>query len=192
MTTPCPNCFAAIASSVVLLAVFFGLLVIAAIKDVRTMTIPNSISLVMVALYPGFVAVAGIDWLDGLLAGAVVFAVGLVLFALGWLGGGDVKLLAATSLWAGTGLLLPALFVTAIAGGALCIFVWLRHGGIARIYRRLFANDSQGAASVGGSGAAVVAETEAVVPYAVAIFAGGAFVAIAQFMPIWRLAETAL
>ena len=39
----------------------------------------------------------------GLLCGGVVLAMGFVLHALGWLGGGDGKLLAAVALWLGPG-----------------------------------------------------------------------------------------
>lgn len=189
MTTLCPACSADIAVSTALLACFLGLLVGAAVSDVRTMTIPNGISLVMACLYPVFALAAGSDWLDGLLAAAIVFGVGLAMFAMGWLGGGDVKLLAAISLWAGTALLLPALFITALAGGVLCAFLWVRHGGPSRILRRLIGDAPTAPAS--GSADAASVQRATVIPYAVAILAGGIFVAIAQFMPIWRLAETA-
>ena len=50
---------------------------------------------------------------------AVVFGVGIAAFAAGALGGGDVKLLAAASLFAGPGLIADFLLVTALAGGVL-------------------------------------------------------------------------
>ena len=50
---------------------------------------------------------------------AVVFGAGTAAFAAGALGGGDVKLLAAASLFAGPGLISDFLLVTALAGGVL-------------------------------------------------------------------------
>ena len=57
----------------------------------------------------------------GLAAGCAVavFALGALGFAVGALGGGDVKLLAASSLFAGPALLPDFLMVTALAGGVL-------------------------------------------------------------------------
>ena len=47
--------------------------------------------------------------------------------ALGLLGGGDAKLLTAGALWAGPGLLMEFLFLTALAGGGMATVLWLRH-----------------------------------------------------------------
>ena len=192
MTAQCTACLPFVASSAALLAGFTGLLLVAAVKDVRTMTIPNGISLAMAALYPLHVAVSGADWIGGVMAGGSVLAIGMLLFSLRLLGGGDVKLLAATSLWAGTALVLPALFVTATAGGLLCLVIWVRSGGPLRILRRL----SGDAGRWSGRNPSLIvsgpAESAAVVPYAVAILAGGAFVAAVQMLPVLRLAETTL
>jgi prepilin peptidase CpaA len=192
MTPPCTACLLDLAAPIGLLAGFVGLLIAAAIHDVRTMTIPNGISLAMALLYPIYAAVYGVGWIDGSIAGAGVLVVGAGFFALGWLGGGDVKLLAATALWAGTDLLLPALFVTTLAGGLLCLLASLRRGGPERILRRLCGaaagrTGHEALPDIAGS-----AERLVVVPYAVAILAGGAFVAAVQLLPVLRLAETAL
>jgi prepilin peptidase CpaA len=48
-----------------------------------------------------------------------LFGAGLVLFNFRLLGGGDVKLLTAVSLWAGLGTVWAMLVTTAIAGGLL-------------------------------------------------------------------------
>jgi prepilin peptidase CpaA len=50
-----------------------------------------------------------------------LFAVGVAAFAIGILGGGDVKLLAAVGLFAGPAGILDLLLVTALAGGLLGI-----------------------------------------------------------------------
>ncbi|RKQ72071.1 prepilin peptidase CpaA [Litorimonas taeanensis] len=74
----------------------------AAITDASNMKISNRNSLAVVAL---FIIAIPFSWTglpdlgEHLLVGLTVFAAGFIMFALGWLGGGDAKLLAATSLW---------------------------------------------------------------------------------------------
>ena len=91
-----------------------------------SMTIPNWISLVLIA---GFFVVTPFVWQSWavfgvhLLVGLTCFAFGIVMFALGWMGGGDAKLLAATSLWWVWADLFPYLVYTTFAGGALAIFL---------------------------------------------------------------------
>ena len=52
-----------------------------------------------------------------------------VLFARGWLGGGDVKLLAAATLWVGPAGTPSLLLLTSVLGGALALFLLLPLGG---------------------------------------------------------------
>jgi prepilin peptidase CpaA len=108
------------------LAAYAALLIAAGWQDLRTMRIANGLSMAIVAsfllwaltgLELGSVSMAEIGW--SLLCGGAVFAVGAFGFALGVLGGGDVKLLAATSLFAGPALQLDFLTVTALVGGLL-------------------------------------------------------------------------
>jgi len=100
-----------------------GLVVLAAIWDVSSRRIPNLLPLIIAALYfidAGLTA----EWAEmpwHLLCGVGVLVVGIGIFALGWLGGGDVKLLAALALWAGPNHLLLLLLMTCLAGGALAI-----------------------------------------------------------------------
>ena len=103
--------------------VFAGLLVWAAISDLREFLIPNSVSIAIVALYPAHVLASAqpVDWVGGLIVCAIVLVAGIVLFTMGIAGGGDVKLLAATALWAGPELVLHFLLLTAIAGGVLSV-----------------------------------------------------------------------
>ena len=100
---------------------FFALTIAAALSDLREFRIPNKISLALLALYPLHVLVSPtpVDWLMALMAASLVFAAGLTLFFCGLVGGGDVKFLAATSLWAGSTLTPKLLLVMALAGGAL-------------------------------------------------------------------------
>jgi prepilin peptidase CpaA len=58
-------------------------------------------------------------------AGAAVLVTGMVAYHFGVLGAGDVKLLAAVSLWAGFEYLFVYLFVVALCGGGLVVLLWL-------------------------------------------------------------------
>ena len=108
------------------LALLVALLIGAGAQDLRTMHIANGFSLAIAGL---FVVWAGGELAAGRLSlltlglavgGAVmVFALGAAAFAVGALGGGDVKLLAAVSLFAGPAGIVDFLAVTAIAGGLL-------------------------------------------------------------------------
>lgn len=103
-----------------------ALIILAAIYDVFTMTIPNRISIALIALFAAVVPFAGMDWWTALThvgAGSLVLAIGIGLFAMGWVGGGDVKLAAAISVWIGFGLMLDYFLIAAIAGGALTLAI---------------------------------------------------------------------
>jgi len=56
-------------------------------------------------------------------AGAALLLVGIFLFSLGWLGGGDAKILAAAALWLGFDHLVMFLAYTAAFGGALAMAI---------------------------------------------------------------------
>lgn len=103
---------------------FFALLGAAAVIDVRELRIPNEICLSILLLYPAYVLTGGpADWLPAIGLAALVFVAGFVPFGFGWMGGGDVKLLTVTALWAGPALLLDFLLLTAIAGGACALLM---------------------------------------------------------------------
>ncbi|HEY8384446.1 MAG TPA: prepilin peptidase [Microvirga sp.] len=108
----------------VLLALFPALLIAAGISDLMTMTIPNRISIFLVAAFALTAVAAGLPMQQVLLAigaGMLVLAVGFALFALGWIGGGDVKLAAATVIWVGWDLTLDYLLVAMVGGGLLTL-----------------------------------------------------------------------
>jgi prepilin peptidase CpaA len=110
-----------------LLALAFPALVLfAAAKDATTFTIPNWISLVLVALFPAAAFAAGVPLrtvgLD-VAIGVTVLAVGMVTFALRWLGGGDVKLFAASALWLGWPALVNFGLTAALTGGGLALLL---------------------------------------------------------------------
>jgi prepilin peptidase CpaA len=119
---------------------FFILLAAIAAHDMRSLRIPNGLSLALLALYPLHAATApATAWLPGLGVAGVVFVVGLAAFATGRIGGGDIKLLTVVALWAGPDLILPMLVYTGLIGGAVamvmisplrfpiaCASAWLR------------------------------------------------------------------
>ncbi len=114
----------------------FGALVIwAALSDIRDFTIPNRIVVAILLLYPVHASVSfvHVDWPADLVTGAVVLFFGALLFRAQIVGGGDVKLLAAVSIWAGSELALPMILLTVIAGGVLGVIalgtnVWVNRG----------------------------------------------------------------
>jgi prepilin peptidase CpaA len=109
-----------------LLVVFPVLMAYAAASDLLTMTIPNRVSLALVA---GFLALAVMGGLAPqaillhVLAGGLVLAVTFAMFACGWIGGGDAKLAAATALWLGFGALPDYLFIASLGGGVLTLAI---------------------------------------------------------------------
>lgn len=100
------------------------LLTIAAVSDMTTMTIPNWISGLLILAFVALSLTFGMPLREIALSFGVGFAVlllGMGLFALRWLGGGDAKLLAATSLWFGWPAVFPFLMYTMLVGGALSL-----------------------------------------------------------------------
>ena len=111
--------------SEICLAAASGLLLTACITDLRNYTIPNWISLAIVAFYIPVAIGLPLDVaLLHLAAFAVVFLSGFGLFAIGVFGGGDAKLLAAVSLWIGWGMpLLNLILLVGLCGGVLAILL---------------------------------------------------------------------
>jgi prepilin peptidase CpaA len=97
-----------------------------AATDLLTMTIPNRLSIALCAAFFVLAPVAGLGWhdiLSNMGAGAALLLVGIFLFSLGWLGGGDAKILAAAALWLGFDHLVMFLAYTAAFGGALAMAI---------------------------------------------------------------------
>ena len=113
-------------AQILLMIVLPAILAIAAAFDLTSFTIPNSLSLALIA---GFVAFALASSLEPaifswhLLAALVALAAGFLLFALGYIGGGDAKLFAAISLWVGWHDLLAYALAASLLGGALTLML---------------------------------------------------------------------
>lgn len=100
---------------------------VAALSDLFTMTIPNRVSLILIA---AFVIVAPLLGMPLPVIGmhfagaAIVFAACFALFALNIMGGGDAKLLTASALWFGYDQsLLSFLIYVAYIGGLVTIAI---------------------------------------------------------------------
>jgi len=106
--------------------VFVGLVLTAALEDALSFTIPNWVSLALLAAFGPAAFAVGMPlpaMALNLGVGIAALAAGMLMFALRWLGGGDAKLLAAVSLWLGWTALPAFLIGTAMAGGALAIML---------------------------------------------------------------------
>jgi len=113
---------------VALLGVLSALLLAAGIEDARTREIANAKNAAIALLAPVWWWAAGLGWSDvgiQLLIAAIVFAIFVGAFALGWMGGGDVKMIAALSLWLPLGSLMQMLMVMSVLGGAITIAMML-------------------------------------------------------------------
>ncbi|MBW8902508.1 MAG: prepilin peptidase [Bradyrhizobium sp.] len=108
------------------LLLFPALMAFAAASDLFTMTIPNRVSLALVAGFLALALMSGMAWYDVLAhlgAGATVLVVAFGCFAMGWVGGGDAKIAAVTALWFGFGHLLDYLLYASLFGGALTLLL---------------------------------------------------------------------
>lgn len=147
----------------IIIFLVLGLSVVAAAKDVMGYTIPNWIPLALIGLYPIGIFALGMtlpDIVNGLLAGGLMLVIGFALFAPGWIGGGDAKLIAALALWVGWSDLIGFISFSALWGGALALGLL--------IMRRQFAHIPY----IATHAPRCVVEDGAPAPYGVAI-AGG-------------------
>lgn len=107
-----------------LLFVFPALMAFAAFSDLFTMRITNKLVLTVVAAFLVLALLAGVPIEQigmHFAAGLVVLVVAFSFFALGWIGGGDAKLIAATTLWFGFSVMLPYLIYASLLGGVLTL-----------------------------------------------------------------------
>ena len=145
------------------------LTVTAAGFDVARYRIPNWVVISLITIFVGVCATAGLSLSAiglHLLIAALVLAACFGMFAAGWLGAGDGKLLAVLALVIGPSGIAPLLFTTAYAGGALAILVsmlatravpvWLEGVGIAGGYRIGMKRVPYGVAIAAGAGAALI------------------------------------
>jgi prepilin peptidase CpaA len=163
------------------LSLFTIVMAVAAFEDFRRLTIPNLLPLLLCAAWPLYVAAPGAGATVGAALGAIgvalaVFLGGAVLFARGWLGGGDVKLLSAAILWAGAPQALGLLVVTGLLGGALALILLGPFGKFTAAVRRLLGPPDTPPSHPGAPEPAVP------VPYGVAIAGAGVIVVVSPHL----------
>jgi prepilin peptidase CpaA len=122
-------------------AIVVSISLIACVFDVRTRRIPNLLTLS--AAVAGLIYHLATSGLGGLQTAAAGWILGLLLllpyFALGGMGGGDVKLVAALGAWLGPWETFWLAMYAGICGGVLGLIVALTHG----YARRALANVKQ-------------------------------------------------
>ena len=108
------------------LVIFPLLMAFAAFSDLFTMRISNTLVLALVATFFVLALVVGLPLSEigmHLACAALVLVFAFAFFAFGWIGGGDAKLIAATTLWLGLGMMLPYLIYASLLGGALTLLL---------------------------------------------------------------------
>jgi prepilin peptidase CpaA len=109
-----------------LLLLFPFIMLYAASMDLFTMRIANGISIALVAAFCVIALVSGMPLQQVVLhlgVGAAALLGGMLLFHLNLTGGGDVKLLAAASVWIGYNQFVPFLLHVTILGGVLAVLL---------------------------------------------------------------------
>jgi prepilin peptidase CpaA len=155
----------------------------AAISDMLSMTIANRVAIVLVATFAVVAPLTGMDWTTYAWHFAAFFTVLLVtfsLFALGGMGGGDAKLLAATALYMGMSIhLVQYLVISAFIGGVLTIAILSFRASALSVYagRNLFLRN--------------FTDAQKGVPYGIALGAGGLLAYPASPLMVWALGQLA-
>jgi prepilin peptidase CpaA len=103
----------------------------AAITDLTSYKIRNGLMLAFLLAYVALAPFSGlaaqeIGWNATAAAGVLVVA--FIVFALGWIGGGDAKLATVTALWVGADHIAAYLVCTALLGGAFTLVVLIFRG----------------------------------------------------------------
>jgi len=162
-----------------------AILCLAALHDILARTVPDWMSIALVAIGIAKSALDG-RLIASLLVGALVFVVSGLCWKRGWLGGGDVKLLGAASIAVPPIAVAPFVTAVALAGGVLSL-VYLALGRLIprSVLRRSVLRPAvprrQADRPVGLLPRALRLECwrlsrQGPLPYAVAIAAGGLFV----------------
>ena len=155
----------------------------AAISDMLSMTIANRVSLLLVAAFLILAPLTGMNWADygwHLAAGLVVLSVTFTLFAVGGMGGGDAKLLAATALWMGFGQeLMQYLVYSAALGGLLTMLILIYRRSPLSVYtgHNIFLRN--------------LADQDVGIPYGIALGLGGIAAYPGTALAQWALARAA-
>ncbi len=108
------------------IGIFCVAMIFAGLRDLTTMTIPNWLTLALALFFFVAAAMTSMSLSEIGLHTAVGFAtllIGMGLFARGWIGGGDAKLMAVVAMWVGWTQALPYFVIASILGGALTLAI---------------------------------------------------------------------
>ena len=120
--------------------------VVAAYIDGTQLKVPNAITFPMIIagwLYSAFAyGMAGDGWYMGLLWSIAGTAVGLAclcpFYAIGGMGGGDVKMLAAVGAWVHSSITISAFFLSAFIGGLMAVLMIVFSKSATKHYYQFF------------------------------------------------------
>jgi prepilin peptidase CpaA len=147
----------------ILLGIMPALVIVAGLKDLTTMRIPNWASLLLIVLFFPAAFMVGLPPMTlaiHMCVALVALLVGAGMFSLRWIGGGDAKLMAASCLWLGLQGSGMFLLWTGLMGGLFCVTLLF-----ARFHSRPYL--------IGAPGWVVtLMEPKGHIPYGVAIAAG--------------------
>ncbi|MBZ9809297.1 prepilin peptidase [Mesorhizobium sp. BR1-1-9] len=163
--------------------VFPFCMLFAAISDMLSMTIANRVPVLLIVVFALVAPLTGMEWAAygwHFAAGALVLAVTFGLFAMGGMGGGDAKLLAATAVWMGLNIqLVEYLVVSTFIGGLLTFAILVYRKSPLAVFTgrnpflRHFADETTG------------------VPYGIALGLGGLLTYPDSPLMVWALARLA-
>jgi prepilin peptidase CpaA len=159
-----------------ILVVFPFCMLFAAISDMVSMTIANRVSVILVGTFALLAPFTGMHFA----AGGMVLAITFTVFAIGGMGGGDAKLLAATAVWMGFGIVLVQYLVLgAVFGGLLTLAILAFRNSPTSIFagRNMFLRH--------------FADEKAGIPYGVALGVAGLVVYPETALMQWVLAQFA-
>lgn len=164
-------------ASIALLVIFPFLMAYAAASDLLTMTIPNRLSLALVAAFPVAALALGLGWAEAgshVAAGALTLLITFAMFSFGWIGGGDAKLAAATALWLGFEVLADYVLLASLAGGLLTLLI---------VFARTYPLPGF---ALGWPFAQRLLDRRTGIPYGIALAA--AALVVCPMAPLWRAA----
>ena len=113
-------------TDIIRLLLFPALMALAASSDLLTMTISNRLSLALTGGFFLLTVITGVSLTAigmHLAAATLVLTISFGFFSMGWIGGGDAKLAAATALWFGFDFLLDYLVYASLFGGVLTVLL---------------------------------------------------------------------
>lgn len=160
----------------------------AAVSDFRSFILSNRLCLSVSGLYLIFICVLFIigdqptwPYIGYSLAIAVItFLILLLLFAYGFIGGGDVKLIPAVLLWAGPSFSLKFILITTLCGGIVALLT------ICCRYLKSYLSDLKSSENINFSvrESSKLVNNENNIPYGIGISAGGLYVAFQLYQAL--------